>query len=129
MSGREQVGDKGRGERIGLGLRQISLERRVWMTGNVLQAVTNTRITLDHHTPHRAFVPTTESNAVSPPSTPLPSHRAPTPQDDSNLHLVMEFLPGGDVMSLLIREDTFSEEATKFYMVCAPRRPHVDGVP
>jgi serine/threonine protein kinase len=37
-------------------------------------------------------------------------------QDDSNLHLVMEFLPGGDVMSLLIREDTFSEEATKFYM-------------
>ena len=38
-------------------------------------------------------------------------------QDDSNLHLVMEFLPGGDVMSLLIREDTFSEEATKFYMV------------
>ena len=38
-------------------------------------------------------------------------------QDDNNLHLVMEFLPGGDVMSLLIREDTFSEEATKFYMV------------
>ena len=37
-------------------------------------------------------------------------------QDDTNLHLVMEFLPGGDVMSLLIREDTFSEEATKFYM-------------
>ena len=37
-------------------------------------------------------------------------------QDDNNLHLVMEFLPGGDVMSLLIREDTFSEEATKFYM-------------
>ena len=25
----------------------------------------------------------------------------------------MEFLPGGDLMSLLIKEDTFTEEATK----------------
>ena len=36
--------------------------------------------------------------------------------DDSHLYMVMEFLPGGDLMSLLIKEDTFSEEATRFFM-------------
>lgn len=30
--------------------------------------------------------------------------------------MVMEFLPGGDLMSLLMKEDTFSEEVTKFFM-------------
>ena len=28
----------------------------------------------------------------------------------------MEFLPGGDLMALLIQEDTFTEAATRFYM-------------
>jgi serine/threonine protein kinase len=28
----------------------------------------------------------------------------------------MEFLPGGDLMSLLIKEDTFSEDVTRFIM-------------
>jgi len=37
-------------------------------------------------------------------------------QDDSNLYMVMDFMPGGDLMSLLMREDTFSEEVTMFYM-------------
>ncbi|CAN0010025.1 unnamed protein product [Ascophyllum nodosum] len=37
-------------------------------------------------------------------------------QDDVNLYMIMEFLPGGDLMSLLIKEDTFSEAATKQYM-------------
>jgi len=37
-------------------------------------------------------------------------------QDDQNLYMVMEFLPGGDLMTLLIREDTFSEDATRQYM-------------
>lgn len=36
--------------------------------------------------------------------------------DESHLYMVMEFLPGGDLMSLLIKEDTFSEEVTKFLM-------------
>mmetsp|Transcript_24245 Transcript_24245/g.40008 ORF Transcript_24245/g.40008 Transcript_24245/m.40008 type:complete len:558 (+) Transcript_24245:68-1741(+) len=36
--------------------------------------------------------------------------------DEENLYMVMEFLPGGDLMSLLMKEDTFSEEATKFFM-------------
>lgn len=30
--------------------------------------------------------------------------------------MVMEYLPGGDLMGLLMKEDTFSEEATKFYI-------------
>ena len=34
--------------------------------------------------------------------------------DETHLYMVMEYLPGGDLMSLLMREDTFSEEATKF---------------
>ena len=43
----------------------------------------------------------------------------------------MEFLPGGDLMSLLMKEDTFSEAATKQVRVLAvaplkyPRHPLV----
>ena len=37
-------------------------------------------------------------------------------QDDQFLYLVMEFLPGGDVMTLLIRRDTLTEEETRFYL-------------
>ncbi len=37
-------------------------------------------------------------------------------QDDSNLYLVMEFLPGGDLMGLLIKMDVFTERATRFYI-------------
>lgn len=34
-------------------------------------------------------------------------------QDNRNLYMVMEFLPGGDLMGLLMKEDTFSEAATR----------------
>eukprot|EP00123_Amoebidium_parasiticum_P017428 comp23850_c0_seq1/m.41678 comp23850_c0_seq1/g.41678 ORF comp23850_c0_seq1/g.41678 comp23850_c0_seq1/m.41678 type:complete len:454 (-) comp23850_c0_seq1:207-1568(-) len=37
-------------------------------------------------------------------------------QDAKNLYLVMEFLPGGDMMTLLIRYDTFTEDATRHYI-------------
>lgn len=37
-------------------------------------------------------------------------------QDDHNLYLLMEFLPGGDMMTLLIDRDIFPEEMTKFYV-------------
>jgi protein-serine/threonine kinase len=37
-------------------------------------------------------------------------------QDRGYLYLIMEFLPGGDLMTLLIKEDTFSENMTRFYM-------------
>jgi len=36
-------------------------------------------------------------------------------QDPVNLYLVMEFLPGGDLMSLLMKEDTLSEDVVQFY--------------
>uniref|UniRef100_A0A7S3NCV0 non-specific serine/threonine protein kinase n=1 Tax=Euplotes harpa TaxID=151035 RepID=A0A7S3NCV0_9SPIT len=36
-------------------------------------------------------------------------------QDDENLYLVMEYLPGGDLMNLLIKKDILSEEESKFY--------------
>eukprot|EP01105_Mastigella_eilhardi_P001220 TRINITY_DN114_c0_g1_i5.p1 TRINITY_DN114_c0_g1~~TRINITY_DN114_c0_g1_i5.p1 ORF type:complete len:712 (+),score=213.94 TRINITY_DN114_c0_g1_i5:239-2374(+) len=38
-------------------------------------------------------------------------------QDEEYLYLVMEFLPGGDMMSLLIKYDIFSENQTRFYVV------------
>ncbi|KAG9334501.1 hypothetical protein JZ751_007584, partial [Albula glossodonta] len=34
-------------------------------------------------------------------------------QDKMNLYLIMEFLPGGDMMTLLMKKDTLSEEATQ----------------
>eukprot|EP00978_Attheya_sp_CCMP212_P009070 scaffold21366_cov60-Attheya_sp.AAC.3 len=37
-------------------------------------------------------------------------------QDETHLYMVMEFLPGGDLMSSLMKEDTFNEEVTKFFM-------------
>lgn len=36
--------------------------------------------------------------------------------DETHLYMVMEFCPGGDLMSLLIKEDTFSEHITRFFM-------------
>lgn len=43
-------------------------------------------------------------------------------QDTVNLFLIMEFVPGGDLMSMLIKFDKFSEDVTRFYVaeiVCA----------
>ncbi|KAI9104523.1 serine/threonine protein kinase [Phlyctochytrium arcticum] len=37
-------------------------------------------------------------------------------QDPQYLYLIMEFLPGGDLMTMLIKYDTFSEDVTRFYM-------------
>lgn len=39
--------------------------------------------------------------------------------DESHLYMAMDFMPGGDLMSLLIKEDTFSEDVTKFFMADA----------
>ena len=37
-------------------------------------------------------------------------------QEDDYLYLVMEYLPGGDLMNLLIQKDTLSEKEAKFYI-------------
>jgi len=37
-------------------------------------------------------------------------------QDTDMLYLVMEFLPGGDLMTLLMKKDTLTEEAAQFYI-------------
>ncbi|TFK43506.1 AGC/NDR protein kinase [Crucibulum laeve] len=37
-------------------------------------------------------------------------------QDPSYLYLIMEFLPGGDLMTMLIKYDTFSEDVARFYI-------------
>jgi len=37
-------------------------------------------------------------------------------QDPISLYLIMEFLPGGDMMTLLMKKDTLSEEQTCFYI-------------
>ncbi|KAI3648773.1 hypothetical protein MP228_006627 [Amoeboaphelidium protococcarum] len=37
-------------------------------------------------------------------------------QDAKYLYLTMEFLSGGDMMTMLIKHDTFSEEVTRFYI-------------
>src|SRR5258708_29977825 len=37
-------------------------------------------------------------------------------QDSLYLYLIMEFLPGGDLMTMLMKYDFFSEDVTRFYM-------------
>ena len=37
-------------------------------------------------------------------------------QEDDYLYLIMEFLPGGDYMNLLIKKDKLTEEEAKFYI-------------
>lgn len=37
-------------------------------------------------------------------------------QDENYLYLVMEYVPGGDMMGLLIKKDIFSEDETRFYV-------------
>lgn len=37
-------------------------------------------------------------------------------QDDTYLYLVMEYCPGGDLMTILMREDILTEAQTRFYM-------------
>lgn len=36
-------------------------------------------------------------------------------QDDDYLYLVMDFLPGGDLMNLFMVKDTLTEDETRFY--------------
>ncbi|KAL5561933.1 hypothetical protein UlMin_031680 [Ulmus minor] len=37
-------------------------------------------------------------------------------QDDEFLYLIMEYLPGGDMMTLLMRKDTLTEDEARFYI-------------
>lgn len=37
-------------------------------------------------------------------------------QDDEHLYLIMEYLPGGDMMTLLMRKDTLTEGEARFYV-------------
>ncbi|XAR64039.1 Non-specific serine/threonine protein kinase [Bertholletia excelsa] len=37
-------------------------------------------------------------------------------QDSDFLYLIMEYLPGGDIMTLLMREDVLSEDVARFYV-------------
>ncbi|KAJ6336152.1 hypothetical protein OIU78_012707 [Salix suchowensis] len=37
-------------------------------------------------------------------------------QDDGFLYLIMEYLPGGDMMTLLMRKDTLTEDEARFYV-------------
>jgi len=37
-------------------------------------------------------------------------------QDQKNLYFVMEYLPGGDLMNLLINREILAEDETRFYM-------------
>ncbi|KAK4344746.1 hypothetical protein RND71_034922 [Anisodus tanguticus] len=37
-------------------------------------------------------------------------------QDDEFLYLIMEYLPGGDMMTLLMRKDTLNEDEARFYV-------------
>ena len=37
-------------------------------------------------------------------------------QDIDYLYLIMEYVPGGDMMTMLIKYDTFTEDQTRFFI-------------
>ena len=37
-------------------------------------------------------------------------------QDEKSLYLVMEYLPGGDLMTLLMKKDILTEQESRFYI-------------
>ncbi|GJW47600.1 serine/threonine-protein kinase tricorner-like protein isoform X1 [Tanacetum coccineum] len=41
-------------------------------------------------------------------------------QDNEFLYLIMEYLPGGDMMTLLMRKDTLADDEAKFYVAETP---------
>jgi len=48
-------------------------------------------------------------------------------QDEENLYFVMDYVPGGDLMNLLIKLEVFSEELSRFYigeLTCAIESVH-----
>ncbi|XP_073527506.1 serine/threonine-protein kinase LATS1 [Phyllobates terribilis] len=51
-------------------------------------------------------------------------------QDKDNLYFVMDYIPGGDMMSLLIRKEVFLEDLAQFYiaeLTCAVESVHKMG--
>jgi serine/threonine kinase 38 len=40
------------------------------------------------------------------------------------LYLAMEYMPGGDLMSLLIKKEILSEEESRFYVAELVHNPH-----
>ena len=48
-------------------------------------------------------------------------------QDDFYLYLVMEYLPGGDLMSLLMKKDIFTEDEGRFYMAESVGKAYLDS--
>ncbi|CAG8462571.1 8573_t:CDS:2 [Racocetra fulgida] len=52
-------------------------------------------------------------------------------QDADHLYLVMEYMPGGDLLNLLIEKDTFAENFAKFYVaemvLCIEEAHKLDG--
>ena len=54
-----------------------------------------------------------------------------TYQDERNIYMLMEFVPGGELGMHLLRDETFSPEQTKFYLsqvVMAVQYMHADDV-
>ena len=65
---------------------------------------------------HRLPRPCTPRHQPRPWDASLPTaHAGRAWQDEEFLYLVMEYIPGGDMMSLLMKRDVLTEEETRFY--------------
>ena len=49
-------------------------------------------------------------------------------QDEKFLYLVMEYLAGGDLMTLLMKRDILTEDESKFYMAESVRNKEILAV-
>ncbi|KAL5099039.1 hypothetical protein RYX36_003366 [Vicia faba] len=89
--------------------RDVVITSAPWMYGTAKYVITNLAVGLiEHVIAERNLLAEVDSNCIV--------KLYCSFQDDDYLYLIMEYLLGGDMMTLLMRKDTLTEDEAQFYV-------------